>query len=76
MTCSLIILDHYKPEGRGFDTIFFLNLPTPFSRSRPWDFTQPLTEMTTRSRELMFLGSKARLVRKVSKLTAICELVV
>jgi hypothetical protein len=30
-------------------------------------FTQPLTEMSTRSREIMFLGSRA------DNLTAICE---
>jgi hypothetical protein len=49
--------------------IFFLNLPNPSSRNRPWGFTQPLTEMSTRSREIMFLGSRARPVRKADNLT-------
>jgi hypothetical protein len=35
----------YKPEGRGFDTRssdFFLNLPNPSGRTRPWGFiSQP-----------------------------------
>jgi hypothetical protein len=32
-----------------------------------------LTEKSTRSREIMFLGSKVRPVRMVDNLTAICE---
>jgi hypothetical protein len=46
----------------------------PFGRSRPWGSTQPLTEMSTRSRKIMFLGSIARPVRRADNLTAICEL--
>jgi hypothetical protein len=38
--------------------------------------TQLLTEMSTRSRKLMFLGSKARPVRRADNLTAICEPIV
>jgi hypothetical protein len=38
-------------------------------------FTQPLTEMSTRSRK-MFLGSRALLARKADNLTAICEPIV
>jgi hypothetical protein len=34
---------------------------------------QPLTEISIRRREIMFLGSKARLVRRADKLTAISE---
>jgi hypothetical protein len=28
----------FKPEGRGFDTLWgeFLNLPNPSGRTRPW----------------------------------------
>jgi hypothetical protein len=37
----------------------FINLPDPSGRTRPWGFTQPLTEMSTRSIKIMFLGSKA-----------------
>jgi hypothetical protein len=36
-------------------------------------FTRPLTEMSTRSRIIMFLGSKAQQVRKADNLTAICK---
>jgi hypothetical protein len=34
-------------------------------------FTQPLTKMSTRSRKIMFLGSKARPVRMADNLTTI-----
>jgi hypothetical protein len=33
-------------------------LPNPSGRTRPWGFTQPLTEMSTRRIKIMFLGSK------------------
>jgi hypothetical protein len=36
-------------------------------------YTQPLTDMSTRSREIMFLGSRALSARKADNLTAICE---
>jgi hypothetical protein len=40
-------------------------------------FTQPLTEMSTRNiKIIVFLGSKARLVRKADNLTAIYEPIV
>jgi hypothetical protein len=39
-------------------------------------FTQPLTEMSTRSRKIMFLGSRARPVRRADNLTSICEPIV
>jgi hypothetical protein len=40
-------------------------------------FTQPLTEMCTRNiKIIMFLGSKARLVRKAENLTAVYEPIV
>jgi hypothetical protein len=32
---------YYKPEGRGFETRwgdFFVNLPNPSGRTRPWGF--------------------------------------
>jgi hypothetical protein len=37
----------------------FFNLPNNFFRAGLWDFIQPLTEMNTRSRKIMFLGRKA-----------------
>jgi hypothetical protein len=39
-------------------------------------FTRPLTEMSSRSRKIMFLESKVRPVRMADKLTAICEPIV
>jgi hypothetical protein len=36
-------------------------------------FTQSLTEMSTRSRNIMFLGIRALPVRRADNLTAICE---
>jgi hypothetical protein len=39
-------------------------------------FTQPLTEMSTSSRGIVFLESKARPVRRVDNLAAICEPIV
>jgi hypothetical protein len=36
-------------------------------------FTQPLTEMSTRSREIMFVGSRARPVLRADNLAVICE---
>jgi hypothetical protein len=35
--------------------------------------SQPLTEMSTRSRKIMFLGSKVRPVRRADNFTANCE---
>jgi hypothetical protein len=39
-------------------------------------FTQPLTEISTRSRNKNFLGSKAWSVSKADNLAAICEPIV
>jgi hypothetical protein len=39
-------------------------------------FTQPLTEMCTRSRKIIFRGSKVRPVRRAVNVTAICEPIV
>jgi hypothetical protein len=36
-------------------------------------FTQSVREMSTRSRKIMFLGGKARPVRRAGNLAAICE---
>jgi hypothetical protein len=48
---------------------FFFILHNPSGRIWPWGFTQPVTEMSTRSRQIMFLGSRARPVRKLATLT-------
>jgi hypothetical protein len=47
---------------------FFFNLRNPSCCV----FTQPLTEMSTKSRKIMFLGSRARPVLRADNLTAIC----
>jgi hypothetical protein len=39
-------------------------------------FTQPLTQMTTRVRKIMFLGSRALPVGRADNLTSICKLIV
>jgi hypothetical protein len=36
-------------------------------------FTQPVTEMSTRGRKIMFLRSGARPVRRADRFTAICK---
>jgi hypothetical protein len=70
----------YKLEGRGFEnrlSEFFFNIPNPSGRTRPWgSLSEPLTEMSTRSRKIMFLGSRARPVRRADSLIAICEPIV
>jgi hypothetical protein len=47
-----------------------------FASSFQLGFTQPLTEMSTRSRKIMFLGSRARSVRRADNPTAACEPIV
>jgi hypothetical protein len=54
----------------------FFNLPNPFGGTRPCFFTQHLTEMSTGSREIIFLRSKALPARKVGNLTAISDPIV
>jgi hypothetical protein len=54
----------------------FFNLPNPSGSIMALGFTQPLTEMSTRSRTKMFLGSKVRPVRGADNLTPICEPIV
>jgi hypothetical protein len=38
----------------------YFNLRNPSDHTRPWEFTQPLTEMSSRNRRIMFLRSRAR----------------
>jgi hypothetical protein len=49
-----------------------LNLP-PSGSTRPWGFTEPLTETSTRNTTIMFLGSKARPMLRADNLAAIFE---
>jgi hypothetical protein len=64
----------YKPEGRGFETLWgeILNLPNPSGHTMALGFTEPLTEISTRNiKQIMFLGSKVRPVRAADNLTTI-----
>jgi hypothetical protein len=57
-------------RGRYYDT------SRKVAGSRPdeaLEFTKPLTEMCTRSKKFMSLGTRARPVRRTDNLTAICE---
>jgi hypothetical protein len=55
----------------------FCNSPNSLGDIRPWGlFTQSVTEMSTKNRKLMILGSRARPVRRANSLTAIFEPVV
>jgi hypothetical protein len=56
----------------------FIGVPTEqvqheWRQNNALGFNQPVTKMSTRSREIMFLESRARSVRKADNLTAICE---
>jgi hypothetical protein len=48
----------------------FFQFTLSFEPHQALGFTQPLTEISTRSRKIMFLGSKERPVRKADNLTA------
>jgi hypothetical protein len=56
--------------------IEFFNLPNPSSRTMALGFTQPLTELSTRSTKIIFLESKVRSVHRADNLTTICEPIV
>jgi hypothetical protein len=68
----------YKPEGRGFYTRLgdFFKVTKSFRLHYSLGFTQPLAEMSTRSRKRMFLGSKVRPMSRADNLTTICEPIV
>jgi hypothetical protein len=55
-------------------SLHFFNLPVPSSHAWGLGFTQPLTDMSTRSRKIMFVGSRVWPVQKADNLTTICEL--
>jgi hypothetical protein len=69
----------YKSQGRGFDSrwVEILNVPNPSGRTRPWGFSQPLTEMSTGNiKKIMFLGNNVRLALGADNLSAIYEPIV
>jgi hypothetical protein len=61
-------------RGRGDKTwpMLLEMVNTSVRHTRLWGFTQSLTEMSTRSRKIMFLGSRVRPVRRADNLTTIC----
>jgi hypothetical protein len=61
---------------RPDDVIVFFLIYLIFPDAQALGFTQPLTEFITRSRKIIFLGSRAGPVRKSNNLTAICEPIV
>jgi hypothetical protein len=67
-----------KPEGRGFDSRWgeFVYFAYFFKPHYALGITQPVTEMSTWSSKIMFLGSRARPPREADNLTAICEPIV
>jgi hypothetical protein len=64
-----------KVAGSRIGGVNFFNLRNPSGRTRPWGFTQPLTNKSKKKRK-MFVGSRAWPVRGTYNLTAIREPVV
>jgi hypothetical protein len=60
-----------SPRSRP-DEVNFFNLPNPSGHTSSLEFTQPLTEMSTRNRKIMFVGSKVQPVRRADSLATIC----
>jgi hypothetical protein len=58
-------------EGDEFFQFAYL-----FRAHQALGFTQLLTEMSTRSRKIMFLASRVKPVHRADNLTAICEPIV
>jgi hypothetical protein len=56
--------------------ILFFSAPNPSNLTMVPEFTQLLTEMSTRSRKVMFWGSRARPVHKADNLNTIYEPIV
>jgi hypothetical protein len=74
-----VVALRYKSGGRGFETRrgeLICSIDQSFRPHWALGFTQLLTEMSTRGRKIMFLGSRARPVRRADNLTAICEPIV
>jgi hypothetical protein len=70
--CGVVVKALCYKTGR-----LFSNLPNPSALTRPWGFTQPLIEMSTRNiKIIMFLESRVRRVRRADSLTAMCEPIV
>jgi hypothetical protein len=58
------------------DFFFFFQITYSLQPHQALRFTQPLTEMSTRGRKIMFLGNKVRPVLRADNLAAICEPIV
>jgi hypothetical protein len=63
----------YKSEGLSPDEVIeYYQFAQSFRPHQALGFTQPLREMSTRSRKMMFLRSRARPVRRADNLAAFC----
>jgi hypothetical protein len=51
----------------------FFNVPKPSGSSRPLGFTEPLIEMSTRSKKITLLQSRGQPVCKADNFTATCD---
>jgi hypothetical protein len=60
-------------DSRPFEVNAFFHFTWPFQPHQVPGFTQPLTEMSIRSKKIKFLGSKMRAMHRVDNLGAICE---
>jgi hypothetical protein len=63
----------YKVAGSRPDEVIFLNLPNPYGRTRPWGLISLWQKWYQKCKHNNVSGSKVRRVRRVEKLTAICE---
>jgi hypothetical protein len=64
------MVDSLINMGSRPDETSFFNLPNPSGHTRP--YTQPLTEMSTRRRKIMFMMSELQPVSGADNLSAIC----
>jgi hypothetical protein len=62
----------YKPEGHGFETRRDELIFSIFQPHWTLGFTHPVTEISIRNSNIVFLGSRARPVRGADNLTANC----
>jgi hypothetical protein len=56
--------------------MIFINLPNPSSHTSALGFTQPITEMGTKIRKIIFFRARLRQARKADIFTAISEPIV
>jgi hypothetical protein len=73
----IVIPSSWKVAGsRPCEADEFFQFTYSFLPHKALGCTHPLTEISITNRKIMFLGSRARPVRKVDNLTAICDTIV